>query len=227
MAKKIRKRRLHKVASAVTFALAVITLSGGAAHHVEAAQNGKTEVNVGVTQLTEGNVSFEVPLYYVICVTMDENGRVKVIEPDADSYSIVNKSSGDQKVAVTQISVSGVNGGSWSLTGSQADLGTSATDKKIHMTVGGIDLPAVTAGNTTPQAVDTAASTNSFYANGKYVGMASYDANAPENSTIKVPIHSEVSSAYRVTQNARAVAQFRLAYTVSPLNKDGDVMKAK
>ena len=42
-----------------------------------------------------------------------------------------------------------------------------------------------------------------------------------------IPVTAQVSPDYQVTADRKAVAQFRLSYTVSPLNKNGDVMKAK
>lgn len=219
------KKRLHRVASAVTFALTVLTLSAGTAHEVQAAQDNNTKVNVGVTELTEGNVSFEVPLYYVLCVTKDENGTATTIAPK-ESYGIVNKSTKQQDVAVTQITVSGVTGGTWSLVG-ENELGTSTTDKKIAMTLGGVALPNVVAGATTETKIATKDVTteNVFYKGGKYTRLTPYDAQNPTGSTLTIPIEAKVADQF-VAQNVKTVAQFKLSYTISPLNKNGDVLTA-
>ena len=224
MAQLKMKKRLRRVASAVTFALTVLTLSAGAVHGVQAAGNNKTKVNVGVTELTQGNVAFEVPLYYVLCVTNGAGGASKVVLPE-ETYSIVNKSSSKQAVAVTQVGVSGVKDGTWSLV-AEEDLGNSPTDKKIAIKLGGIALPAVAAGSTTEFKTATNDSENTFYSNGKYKRLEAYDAGAPDASTVTVPIDAKVSDAFKA-KNVKAVAQFRLTYTVSPLDKNGNVLKAK
>lgn len=231
MAIQKNRTRLPKVARAATFALIVLMASAVSVRTVPAAQrgqaspDGKTKVNVGVTELTD-NVSFEVPLYYVMCVTNDETNNVVVRQPDDGQYRIVNTSKGTQDVAVTEIVVNGVAGGSWELT-DQASLGTSPTDRKISMTVGEIPLPAVAAGDTNANAaVETGKSDNVFYRNGAYTRLSPYDKAHPENSTVLIPVSAEVSSAYKVQADVKSAAQFKLCYTVSPLNKNGDLMKA-
>ena len=228
MAERRKTKKFHQVAGTATFALAALALSMGAVRTVSAQQvstNGKTEVNVGVTELTEDNVSFEVPLYYVMCVTEDANSRTATVTLPDEEYAIVNTSTGTQRVAVTGVGVSGVAGGSWSLVNTEGEL--SAAKKKIYMTVGGIALPAVTAGNTARQDVNTVSSTNSFYNGTAYTSIAPYDGNAPADSKLTIPVTAKVDPAYQVAQDVKAVAQFRLYYRVSPLNASGDVMRAE
>lgn len=231
MAIQKNRTRLPKVARTATFALIVLMASAVSVRTVPAAQrgqalpDGKTKVNVGVMELTD-NVSFEVPLYYVMCVTNDERNNAVVRQPDDGQYRIVNTSQGTQDVAVTEIVVNGVAGGSWELT-AQASLGTSQTDKKISMKVGEIPLPAVAAGDVNANAaVETNKSDNVFYSNDAYKRLSPYDKAHPENSTVLIPVSAEVSSAYQVQADVKSAAQFRLCYTVSPLNKNGDIMKA-
>lgn len=236
MAEQKKTNRLHRVARGAAFALAVLSLSAGAVRPAatvrgaEPSQESKTKVNVGVTELTKENVSFEVPLYYVICVTQEPGKAAKVTCPSAEKYCIVNKSTGNQRVAVTQVGVQGVTGGTWSLV-SEADLAAAAAaEKKIRMTVGGIELPAVAAGATglTTKPTKTDAVKNSFYISNehKYLTLGTYDAADPDDSTIEIPVTAQVSPAYQVTKNAQPAAQFRLCYTVSPVNGNGDVLTA-
>lgn len=222
------KKKICRAAGVVTFALAACILTGSTVQSVQAAgvNKGKTEVNVGVTVLTENNVSFEVPLYYVMCVSTDAHRQTTVVLPE-DDYSIVNKSPTEQAVAVTEIKVTGVTGGNWSLVGSAAELGTSPTEQKIYMTVGEMALPALTKGSTDTKTVVTNASQNSFYRDNKYKRLEPYDGNAPDKSTVKIPVTAQVSPNYQVNADRKAVAQFRLTYTVSPLDKNGNVLKAK
>lgn len=231
MAIQKNRTRLPKVARTATFALIILIASTVSVRTVPAVQggqaspDGKTKVNVGVTELTD-NVSFEVPLYYVMCVTNDERNNAVVRQPDDGQYRIVNTSQGTQDVTVTEIVVNGVAGGNWELT-DQASLGTSQTNKKISMTVGEIPLPAVAAGDVGANAaVETNKSDNVFYSNGAYTRLFPYDKAHPENSTVLIPVSAEVSASYQVQTDVKSVAQFRLCYTVSPLNKDGDIMKA-
>lgn len=146
-------KRLHRVARAATFALAVISLSAAAVRPAHAAEDGKTRVNVGVTELT---------------------------------------------------------------------------DKNIRMTVGGIELPSLTKASQTKhyKATDLGGN-NTFYKNGKYVPMKPYKAANAKDSTIVIPVTAEVSTSYKVTQNTKPVAQFRLLYTVSPLDKAGNVLRCR
>lgn len=53
-------KRLHRVSRAATFALAVISLSAAAVRPAHAAEDGKTRVNVGVTELTDKNIRMTV-----------------------------------------------------------------------------------------------------------------------------------------------------------------------
>lgn len=234
MAEQKKTNRLHRVARGAAFALAVLSLSAGAARPAatvrgaEPSQESKTKVNVGVTELTKENVSFEVPLYYVICVTQEPGKAAKVTCPSAEEYCIVNKSTGNQRVAVTKIGVKGVAGGTWSLAAAN-NLGTSTADKKISMTVGGIELPAVAANDQTLHTVATRNNTeNSFYISDqhKYLTLGTYNAADPDDSTIEIPVTAQVSQNYQVTTNAQPAAQFRLCYTVSPVNGNGDVLTA-
>ena len=226
MADRNIKKRLHRVARAATFALAVISLSAAAVRPAHAAEDGKTRVNVGVTELTDKNISFEVPLYYVVSVTQERGGTAKVTCPDQNAYSITNTSKGTQSVAVTQVGVQGVTGGEWSLV-EGTSLGSSATDKNIRMTVGGIELPSLTKGSQTKHYKATDLNDNTFHKNGKYMPMKPYNAAAPQDSTITIPVTAEVSTSYQVQADTKPVAQFKLLYTVSPLDNNGNVLRAE
>ena len=226
MANTKKSRWFRQAVGTATFALTAFALTLGAG--VSAAQtssDGKTEVNVGVTELTDDNISFEVPLYYVMCVTQDANTKKATVTLPAKEYAITNTSGSTQRVAVTSLGVSGVAGGGWSLVATEGEL--SAAEKKIYMTVGQIPLPAVTAGTTTRQDMDTSASTNTFYDGTAYTAMAPYDRAAPDDSRIVIPVTAQVSPDYQVAKDGKTVAQFRLYYRVSPLNADGEVLRAQ
>ena len=227
-----RKTRLHSMARVATFALAVLAVCFGTVQVVRAAQtapgaDGKTKVNVGVTDLTDKNISYEVPLYYVMTISKKAPGsaeKSEVFLPDRDAYKIVNTSGGSQDVAVTGLSVQSVAGGTWSLTDEKTDL-VGSSERKLYMTVGGVVLPSIAAGGSGPQEADLIKAENSFYKGGKYTRMKPKGTDNEAERTLIIPVTAEVSSAY-VPENKDATAQFRLIYTVSPLNTDGDVMRA-
>ena len=87
---------------------------------------------------TMDTVSYDVPLYYVLCVVKNtETGNTEVATPSENGYYVKNISQ-QRKVAVTGLSVSSVDNASWSLT-DQIDH-TDRTTKALHMTVGGVQL---------------------------------------------------------------------------------------
>ena len=53
--------------------------------------NGKTKVELGVTVETIDTVSYDVPLYYVLCVVKNtETGNTEVATPSENGYYVKN-----------------------------------------------------------------------------------------------------------------------------------------
>lgn len=243
MALHIKLNRILKVVRKTTFALAALltpmaviqNIPAASIGVVQAATDGNTEVNLGVMKTEAQNVSFEVPLYYVMCVTENQNGDTVVAYPDADKYNIVNTTKGDYSVAVTHVGVTGVTGGTWSLVDGVDKLGTSATDKKMYMTIGGVPLPAVAAADTSARnTILTRSTTNSntFFTvaaqgtDGTYTELKPYDETKPEESTLNIPVTAQVSASYKVTGSVASSAQFKVSYTITPLTKSGQLLRA-
>lgn len=225
MTKKERRNYFLGATAVVTFALTTFLVIPGAANRAFADDNvnGSTEVELGVTVETVDTVSYDVPLYYVLCVVNDtDTGNTEVILPSENGYYIKNISQ-QRNVAVTGLSVSSVAGADWSLT-DQID-NTNTTDKAIHMTVGGVDLPALAAGASDSQNAELVPQTgqpdNTFYGAGGYHLIE-------KDTSLNIPVTAEVSQKYQVSKAAtgKAIAQFLLNYQVSPMDEAGNILKA-
>lgn len=178
--------------------------------------SGKTEVSLGVT-LAPTVVSFDVPLYLTLCVTKN-GGNTNVIVPK-DSYTIRNKS-GSTKLAVTGLQVTGVAGGEWELTTS---FSPADTGKKISLNIGGVDLPHVPAASNTAQEADLTVGESAFYdfANRRFKVIGEGGSNPAETV---LPIRAAVPDGYSPVDQAKPTPQFRIRYTVSRLDSDGNVI---
>ena len=124
-------------------------------------------------------------------------------------------------MAVTGLSVSSVAGAAWSL----ADTidNTDPTGKNIRITVGGVPLPALTAGAQNSRDADLVPQTgeNTFYQAGTYRPIA-------KDTPMVIPVTAQVSTAYQIPDAAdgKAAAQFRLTYRISPVDNKGKLLQA-
>lgn len=217
----------------VTFALATVLLFP--TFSVKAADdgNGKTKVNLGVTEVKNSTVSYEVPLYCTLAI-VEEKDKNTVFTPS--NYDIKNTAKNkDKKLAVTGLAVSSVDGGAWNLgTEAEIDQLTEAdSDKKImNLVVGGVELKKLgTVGNLVKLGelgnsdkltiMDLTAKDNAFckFNNTNKTFVYSVIGEGLSN----ISLSGKVSKFYKVTTK-RATAQFRLYYTVSVLNDNGDVI---
>lgn len=234
MANHKKNRRLPGVTRRmVTFALATVLLIP--AFSVKAADdgNGKTKVNLGVTEVKNSTVSYEVPLYCTLAI-VEEKDKNTVFTPS--NYDIKNTAKDkDKKLAVTGLAVSSVDGGAWNLgTETEIDNLTEAdSDKKImNLVVGGVELKTLGTighsvklgelGNSDKLAImDLTANDNAFckFNNTNKTFVYSVIGEGLSN----ISLSGKVSKYYKVATK-RATAQFRLYYTVSVLNDNGDVI---
>ena len=225
MANHKKNRRLPGVTRRmVTFALATVLLFP--TFSVKAADdgNGKTKVNLGVTEVKNSTVSYEVPLYCTLAI-VEEKDENKVFTPS--NYDIKNTAKDkDKKLAVTGLAVSSVDGGAWDL-GTEAEINNlteADSDKKImNLVVGGVELKKLgTIGNSDKLAImDLTAKDNAFCKFDSTNETLVYSVIGESLSNIS--LFGKVSKFYKVATK-RATAQFRLYYTVSVLNKNGDVI---
>lgn len=220
-------KRLPGVTRAVTFALATAFVFQ--AFPVKAADNGKTEVNLGVTEETKASVSYEVPLYCTLAVVEGKDGT-KVVTPSEDRYYIKDTGNNQgKKLAVTGLTVSSIGttpgeikvtgAGTWNLTTAAGTETAKETEKLMQLSVGGVELKSINPGTWDVTTLDLKENENVFYdktAN-RYKTM---------KNKIKIPIKATVSKQYKVqkaTTSPIAVAQFRLHYTVSVLDENGEL----
>lgn len=211
MAKDKKNGRLPGVTrKMVTFALATALLLP--AFSVKAA-DGKTEVNLGVTEVTDSSVSYEVPLYCTLAV-VDRGDKKEVLTPTNYYIKDTNKNKG-KKLAVTGLAVSTVQYGKWNLKTKDEIENQNATDKLINLSVGGVDLKEVDLNSEKKlTTLDLQANNNSFYSNNKYQTIG---------EKLSIPITGKVSPNYQITSSQPTTAQFRLYYTVSVLDDLGNV----
>ncbi|MGO5116315.1 hypothetical protein ACTQ33_15115 [Candidatus Avoscillospira sp. LCP25S3_F1] len=193
--------------------IAHAAVGGGDLAFPENTQPGQTAVGVQVTGANVDVLSYEVPLYVTLAV-VDHGGQTEVICPDADAYYIENTSptrpdGQETAVAVTEVTVSTVPGGTWDLV-----EGTPDAAGELALTIGGLALPAVEAGTGTSFTVEIAQSADSvFYADTAYVELTG------SNRQLSLPIAGE---AVALDAESKPAAQFKLRYTVSLLDADGD-----
>lgn len=226
MTKRKKSKYFLGATAVVTFALTTFLVIPGAANKAFAKDNvnGKTEVELGVTVETIDTVSYDVPLYYVLCVVKNtETGNTEVATPSENGYYVKNISQ-QRKVAVIGLSVSSVDNASWSLTG-QIDH-TDRTTKALHMTVGGVQLPSLAPGNNNDLSAEIVPQPgqqgNVFYHDGGYELIE-------KDQSLTIPVQAEVSKAYEVSaaKEGKVTAQFRLKYQVSPMDEAGNILKAE
>ena len=220
-------KRLPGVTRAVTFALATAFVFQ--AFPVKAADNGKTEVNLGVTEETKASVSYEVPLYCTLAVVDGKDGT-KVVTPSEDRYYIKDTGKNqEKKLAVTGLTVSSIGAtpgeikvtgtGTWNLTTAAGTEAAGSAEKLMQLSVGGVELKSINPGTWDVTTLDLKENENVFY-----------DKTANKYRTItdkiNIPIKATVSKQYKVqkaTTSPIAVAQFRLHYTVSVLDQNGEI----
>ena len=213
MAKDKKNGRLPGVTrKMVTFALATALLLP--AFSVKAA-DGKTEVNLGVTEVTDSSVSYEVPLYCTLAV-VDRGNTREVVTPTNYYIKDTGKIKGIQ-LAVTGLAVSTVQYGTWNLKTKEEIENPNATGRLINLSVGEVDLKEVDINDEKKLTkLDLQANENSFY-------------NKNENKyqiigdKLEIPITGKVSQNYQITSSQPTTAQFRLYYTVSVLDDLGNV----
>ncbi len=234
MANHKKNRRLPGVTrKMVTFALATVLLFP--TFSVKAADdgNGKTKVNLGVTEVKNSTVSYEVPLYCTLAI-VEEKGKNTVFTPS--NYDIKNTAENkEKKLAVTGLAVSSVKGGQWKL-GTEEEINkltqAGSGEKIMSLVVGEVDLKKFgTVGNLVKLGelgnsdkltiVDLTAKNNAFCKYDKTNETFVYSVIGKDLTNIS--LSGNVSQSYKVTTK-RATAQFRLYYTVSVLNDNGNVI---
>lgn len=184
----------------------------------------KTDVGIAVSRVDPETLSFEVPLYVTMAIRPDPEGSGQPAIYIPENYSIKNTTPASQvdgavpELGVTAITVETVAGGRWSLYGDVADAAQG--ELALEMSVGRLSLPDTKAGGNRAQ-VDLTAADSEFYdmANQVYRPL-----NTEEPGTVlelSVRLSPELPA---LSYDGKAAAQFRITYTLSPLDSLGKPM---
>lgn len=234
MAEQKTGRNMKNKMRTVTFAMTAFLLAAGIGSlqvKADTTQNTKTggagnttEVKLAVARELK-QVSFEVPLYYTAVITNDNSGvgsANKIYYPSGYALRNANEK---EPLVVTAVETSGVNGSTWKIVDSLTD--TTGTDKEMVITIGGLPLPAITDGETTLQkdrkrfTAKMTDYTSKFYDldNRRYIPLGE---NGQDGKTV-LDVTMDIPTGYTVTQGSddSTVAQFRVFYTVAPLDNSG------
>lgn len=209
-----------------------------------------TDVYLGVVKETPPNVSFEVPLYYTVAVVSDNSGtrKNKVLIP-SEGYYIENRTYEDkqkgtlQSLAVTQMRVQGVKNAEWSLVDQVQENGPE-TNREMCVTIGGVKLPAIQAGDTQKAKdalLQVPGSAFCKQENGdwkfKLLGTPMSDSSVDYDRRMNLDVDVKVAANYTpeeklvdvtdpdtgtVNKELHAITQFKVMYTLAPLDADGN-----
>ena len=233
------KKRIDMPKAAGTFAIAMAVLFMTAGVSITAraagfelireknggASNAKTTVEVGVTKEIPQNVSYEVPLYYTFAILKNENGNSNSTIILPEGYGIRSTITPSEPLVVTKLDVSSVNGGTWSLVDAFDNTETDTT-RKMKVSIGGFQLPDVTAGDINgKEQIDVRAQESSFYKNGSYqiLGGTDADGKVLNDGFMELPVEVKIPDVYKPTSGTGVyTAQFRVKYTLSPLDGAGN-----
>lgn len=208
------------------------TLSG---EMVQKAGVGKIEPGNEVTfeHLTQNNqaetvligrkdyrLSCEVPLYITVAAV---SGESEIKTPD--NYSLTNTSKNSSEtandaydIAVTGIEFERLPGAEWSTVTSPDGV---TTNRQIYLEIGGVIMPALSTADT--QIVDITQSENTFYSGGKPVVLQSVHKVGATNTTLSIPLAGNILGVTR--KDNAAQAQFKVKYTVSAVDDDGNLIQ--
>lgn len=207
------KKTSRLLCAGLALGLAGVLPGGALAASFPGVQPGKTAVGVQTVDVNPENLSFTVPLYLTVAAVSDSTGTPRVVVPDGYLLRNTTGSAPDGSfpdIVVTKMEVQGVTGGTWSL------KAAPGAGKDIRLSIGGLVLPDIKAGNITPIPVETNTTNNSFYD----TGTGKYRPIPGGEGTLTLPIAGSLASGF-VPGEKRASAQFRIRYTVSLLDGKG------
>lgn len=214
MGKPDRKRR--RLCGGLALLLAGALPGGALAASLPTTQPGKTTVGVQTVDMAPSSLSYTVPLYLTVAAAAGLSGNPKVVTPEGYSLKNTTDSAPDGTypgIVVSKVEVQGIAGGTWSL------RSAPATGQEISLSVGGLALPDVDAGNVQFKEAAITANDNSFYdsAAGKFRQIL----GGPDAKALTLPVEGTLPAAF-VPTDVPAAAQFRIKYTVSLLDGEGD-----
>ena len=218
-------------------------------------RNSATEVYLGVSKEIPKDVSFEVPLFYTMVIASDEPQKNperrhnRVLKPA--NYRIENltykevdgvKTPYLTELAVVDMRVQSLKGSEWSLVESIPDT-AGANDKLMKVSIGGVTLPSITAGDERTIKDANLKQEGSAFCRKREDGSFAYQLIGNTNSLDRVldlDVQIDVSPKYvpkeivdtpeanDPDQSGRSFtkAQFKVMYTLSPLDINGEKLSA-
>lgn len=215
MGKPDRKRR--RLCGGLALLLAGALPGGALAASLPATTPGKTTVGVQTVDMAPSSLSYTVPLYLTVAAAAGLPGSPpKVVTPEG--YSLKNTTDSIQDgtypgIVVSKVEVQGIADGTWSL------RSAPASGQEISLSVGGLTLPDVDAGNVQFKEAAITANDNSFYdtATKKFLKIP----GGPDAEALVLPVAGTLPDTF-VPTDVKAAAQFRIKYTVSLLDSAGD-----
>lgn len=204
----MKRKKMKEVSLAAVLTLALTTTAlaaGGSSTDTDGKASSDTTVSIMQAKINPYNVSFTVPLYMTMAV-MASDPNVKV----PDNYYITNTTKAGDNVPADSTNIGVTDMTFEKLANSTYNTVTSDTiagDSDIHLSIGGITMPALSAPGTSPVTL------------GGVLGTAATPTKIKTNIPLKLNIVGKVASSAR--DEAKAVAQFRVKYTVSLLSTQG------
>lgn len=203
---KCKKMKEVSLAAVLTLALTTTALAaGGSSTGTDGKASSDTTVSIMQAKINPYNVSFTVPLYMTMAV-MASDTHVKV----PDNYYITNTTKADgsapadsTNIGVTDMTFEKLTNSTYNTVSQTAPTGA----QDIHLSIGGLVMPALSAPGTSPVTLSGV------------LGTAQTPTPIKTTTPLKLDIVGDVSSTKR--DEAKAVAQFRVRYTVSLLSTAG------
>ncbi|MEG1926911.1 MAG: hypothetical protein RR415_14325 [Ruthenibacterium sp.] len=186
-------------------------------------KDGQTLVGIQVYDYDPDNltksVSFTVPMFITLAVAKDlstpATPKSKILVPAANTYAITNTAAaGSSSIAVTALNVTKDPSSTWTLVET-----APAAEKNLKMSLGtGATLVQLAIKNFTADTVgfiapkDVKPATTSVIAAGV-------------NNTLALAINAEIDAQFTYAK-AATVPQFNLAYTLQPVDENGNYVTA-
>ena len=267
MAVKRWKQKLGHVKGKLVLSVAGLLLTAGLSMTADAAgnefknennsgmRNSNTQVFVGVSKEVPKDVSFEVPLFYTMVIASEdpaknaEGRHNRVLKPanyqiENLTYKVVDgeKTPYLSELAVVDMRVQGMKGSGWSLVEQIPDT-AGENDKLMKVSIGGVTLPAITAGDDRTIRDAVLKQEGSVFCNKRADGSFAYQLIGNTNGldrVLKLDVQVDISPKYRPKEiieapdktdpntsgRAFTQAQFKVMYTLAPLDINGEKLSA-
>lgn len=219
---KRRKQILAAVLAAITLSQGMVAFANTVTNEPKPGTDEHTTISIVETATDLSQTSFEVPLYVTAAAVSNSD---TLLCPEG--YDITNSAQvGGTNIGVVSIKVERLTGAKWNIVKDTID-----TNKDVILSIGGQKLPEVNK-NTTTAKIDLLKSTEdtAFFDNTtsklrkiepqKTLSQAKTNIGKNDPGYKGLEIKGQIE---RTTRNeAATAAQFKVIYTVAPLDANGD-----